>query len=70
MGTTVYIVDPDPQESSWMKATLSTSVDAVRSLDDADGLLALLAPHEGACLLVSVDPSEGSAIQLVRKLRQ
>lgn len=70
MGTAVYIVDPDAQERSWIESALSTSVDAVRCLDDASGLLALLDARVGACLLVSIDPSEGSAIELVRKLRQ
>lgn len=70
MSTVIYIVDPDPQERSWIESTLSTSVDAVRTLDDADGLLALLGAHTGACLLISVDPNQESAIQLVRKLRE
>ena len=66
----VYIVDSDPQERHWIESTLSTSVGAVRCLDDAEGVLALLDARVGACLLVSVDPDEGSAIELVRKLRQ
>ena len=69
MDTVVYIVDPDARERSWIETTLSTSIDAVRCLDDAEGVLALLAARVGACLLVSVDPDENSAIELVRKLR-
>ena len=70
MGTAVYIVDSDPQERGWIESTLSTSVDAVRTLDDAEGVLALLDAQTGACLLVSVDPSQESALELVRKLRK
>ena len=69
MGTVVYIVDPDAQERQWIESVLSPSVDSVRSLDSADALLALLGVREGACLVVSVEPDEAAALELVRELR-
>jgi hypothetical protein len=47
--TVVYIVDPDAQERQWIEGVLSPSVDSVRSLDNAEALLALLGAREGAC---------------------
>jgi FixJ family two-component response regulator len=69
MGTVVYIVDPDAQERQWIENVLSPSVDSVRSLDNADALLALLGAREGACLVLSVDPNESAALELVSELR-
>jgi hypothetical protein len=47
MSPTAYVVDPDPEERKWIEATLSPSVEAVRSLDDAEALLAVLGVREG-----------------------
>ena len=69
MTLTAYVVDPDPEERNWIEATLSPSVEAVRSLDDAEALLAVLGVREGTCLIVSVEPNEAAALELVRELR-
>ena len=69
MGPTAYVVDPDPEERKWIEATLPPSVEAVRRLDNAEALLAVLGVREGACLIVSVEPNEAAALELVRELR-
>lgn len=69
MRPTAYVVDPDPEERERIAVTLSPSVEAVRSLDDAEALLALLGVREGACLIVSVEPDEAATLELVRELR-
>jgi DNA-binding NtrC family response regulator len=69
MRPTAYVVDPDPEERKRIEVTLSPSVKAVRSLDDAEALLAVLGVREGACLIVSVEPDEAATLELVRELR-
>jgi DNA-binding NtrC family response regulator len=69
MSPTVYVIDSDPEERKWIETTLSPSVEAVRSLDDAEALLAVLGVREGACLIISVEPDEAAALELVRELR-
>jgi len=69
MRPTAYLVDPDPEERKWIEATLPPSVEAVRRLDNAEALLAVLGVREGACLIVSVEPNEAAALELVRELR-
>jgi DNA-binding NtrC family response regulator len=69
MRPTAYVVDPDPQERKWIEATLSPSVEAVRRLDNAEALLAVLGVREETCLIVSVEPNEAAALELVRELR-
>ena len=69
MRPTAYLVDPDPEEREWIEATLSPNVKAVRGLDDAEALLAVLGVREGACLIVSVEPDEAATLEVVRELR-
>jgi FixJ family two-component response regulator len=69
MKPTAYVVDPDPEERKRIEAMLSPNVEAVRGLDDAEALLAVLGLREGACLIVSVEPDEAAAVELVRELR-
>ena len=69
MGTTAYVVDPDPEERKRIETVLAGSVDAVRSLDSTEALLALLGVRERACLVVAVEPDEAAVLELVRELR-
>jgi DNA-binding NtrC family response regulator len=69
MGSTTYLIDPDPEERKRIQTILSPSVETVRGLDDAEALLAVLGVREGACLIVSVEPDEAAALELVRELR-
>jgi len=69
MNPTAYVVNPDPEERKWIEAILSPSVEAVRGLDDAEALLAVLGGREGICLIVSLEPNEAAALELVRELR-
>ena len=69
MDLTVYVVDSDPEERKRIDAMLSPSVEAVRSLDDADALLAVLGRRDGVCLIVSVEPDGVAALELARELR-
>lgn len=68
MGTTVYVLDPDPDERTRIAAALTSHVDAVAFLDDIDALPAH--PGEGACLLVSAEPAESEAVSIIRELRR
>ena len=40
MGTTVYVIDPDPVERKWIESVLARSVEAVVCLDSVEALLA------------------------------
>ncbi len=42
MPITVYVIDPDPDERTWIESALAPSVDAVVVLDDGAALLAPL----------------------------
>ncbi len=53
MATTVYVVDPDPDERTWIESVLAPTVEAVVFFDDADALLAHQPIREDACLLVA-----------------
>ena len=68
MALTAYVVEPDPEERKRIEEILAPGVGAVR-IDDAEALLAVLVGRKGACLIVSVEPNEGMALELVRKLR-
>ncbi len=69
MATTVYVVDPNPDERMWIQSALARSVDAVVVLDDASALLANPLGCEGACLIASAEPDEVATLKLVRELR-
>lgn len=69
MRPSAYVINFDPRERKWIEEILSPSVEAVHGLDDAEALLAVLTGREGACLIVSVEPNEAAALDLVRELR-
>jgi FixJ family two-component response regulator len=69
MVTTVYVVDPDPDERTWIQSVLARSVDAVVFLDDASALLTHPPGCEDACLVASAEPDEAATLKLVRDLR-
>ena len=69
MPTTVYVIDPDPDERTWIQSALAPIVDAVVVLDDGAALLANLLACEGACLVASAEPDETATLKLVRELR-
>jgi FixJ family two-component response regulator len=69
MPTTVYVIDPDPDERTWIQSTLASSADAFVVLDDGAALFALLPTCEGACLVASAEPDEAATLKLVRDLR-
>lgn len=68
MPTTVYVVDPDPQERAWIEASLAKPVAEVVFLEEASALGASL-PVEGSCLLASADADAEATLQMVRRLR-
>jgi len=70
MATTVYIIDPDPEERAWIQAALAASVESVVVLDDGAALLARLPVAADACLVASTDPDEAATLELVRELRR
>jgi FixJ family two-component response regulator len=69
MATTVYVVEPDPDERTWIRSVLARSLDAVVFLDDGSALLTHLPGSEGACLVTSAEPDEAATLKLVRDLR-
>jgi FixJ family two-component response regulator len=70
MPTTVYVIEPDPNERSWIRSALASNVDAVVFLDDCAALLASPRPSsERACLIASAEPDQAATLKLVRDLR-
>jgi two-component system response regulator FixJ len=70
MPTTVYVVDPDPDERKWIESALASRVEAIVFFDDAAALLAHQPILEGACLIASTEPDAAAALELVRELRR
>jgi DNA-binding NtrC family response regulator len=68
MATTVYVIDPDPDERTWIQSALAPSVDAVVVLDGGSSLFANPL-SEGTCLVASAEPAEAATLKLVRDLR-
>jgi two-component system response regulator FixJ len=69
MPTTVYVIEADPDERSWIESTLASTVDSVVFLADGATLLARLPGEEGACLIASAEPDAAATLELVRELR-
>ena len=69
MPTTVYAIEADPDERSWIESALAPTVDTVVLLDDGAALLARLPSQEGACLIASAEPDAAATLELVRELR-
>ena len=69
MPITVYVIDPDPDERTWIQSALAPIVDAVVVLDDGAALLARPPACEGACLVASAEPDKTATLRLVRELR-
>ena len=70
MGTTVYVIDPDPVERKWIESALSRSVDAVVCLDSVDLLLVDPPAGSSACLITSVEPGELGGLEGLLALRR
>jgi len=70
MGTTVYVIDPDPEERKWIESALAHSVEAVVCLEGVDLLLADPPAGGAACLITSVEPGEQGALEIVLSLRR
>ena len=69
MPTTIYVIDPDPDERSWIESALGPIVDAIVFLEDGAALLARIRGGEDACLVASAEPDEAATLKLVRELR-
>ena len=69
MPITVYVIDPDPDERTWIQSALAPIAGTVVVLDDGAALLARLPASEGACLVASAEPDETATLKLVRELR-
>ena len=70
MPTTVYVIEPDPGERTWIESTLARSADAIVFLDDGAALLASPPACGGACLIASAEPDAAATLELVRALRR
>jgi hypothetical protein len=53
MPITVYVIDPDPNERTWIQSALAPVAGTVVVLDDGAALLARPPVCEGACLVAS-----------------
>ena len=69
MPITVYVIDPDPDERTWIQSALAPIVDTVVVLDDGAALVARPPACEGACLVASAEPDKAATLKLVRELR-
>jgi two-component system response regulator FixJ len=69
MAITVYVIDRDPDERTWIESALAPIADAVVFLDDAAALLARQSIREDACLVAAAEPDEALTLKLVRELR-
>ena len=70
MGTTVYVINPDPMERKWIESVLAPGVDAVVCLENVDSLLADPPAGGAACLITSAEPGEHGALEIVLSLRR
>lgn len=70
MGTTVYVIDPDPVERKWIESVLARSVEEVVCLESVDSLLADPPAAGVACLITSVEPGEQGALEILLSLRR
>jgi DNA-binding NtrC family response regulator len=69
MATTIYVIEPDPDERTWIQSALAPIADAVAFIEDGAALLARLPIGEDACLVTSAEADGASALKLVRELR-
>ena len=69
MPTTVYVVEPDPDERLWIRSALASSVDAIVFVDDGAAFIASPPRDEGACVIASAEPDQAATLKLVRDLR-
>jgi DNA-binding NtrC family response regulator len=69
MPITVYVIDPDPDERTWIESALAPIAGTVVVLDDGAALLARLGSDEDACLVASAEPDNTATLKLVRDLR-
>lgn len=70
MTTTVYVLDADPQERTWIETALAPTMGAVVFVQDRAGLLARPPLADRACLLAFADRDETAALALVTALRR
>jgi FixJ family two-component response regulator len=69
MPITVYVIDPDPNERTWIQSALAPVAGTVVVLDDGAALIAAPPVCEGACLVASTEPDNTATLKLVRDLR-
>ena len=69
MPTTVYVIDPYPDERRWMESALARLAENIVFLDNAEVLLGSLPESASACLIASADADQAATLKLVRDLR-
>lgn len=69
MPTTLYVVDPDPNDRAWIESALARQVDSIVFLDEGPDLPAKLPREPGSCLIASADEDQAATLRLVRALR-
>jgi FixJ family two-component response regulator len=69
MAITVYVIEPDPGERTWLESALAPVADAVVFIDDGAALLARQSVREDGCLVASAEADAALTLELVRELR-
>lgn len=69
MATTIFVIEHDPGERTWLESALAPIADAVVFIDDGAVLLARQSIGEDSCLIASTEPDEALALELIRELR-
>jgi len=69
MSTTVYVIDPYPDERRWIESALARLADDIVFIDNAEPLLNALPEGTSACLIASADADQAATLKLVRDLR-
>jgi len=69
MGSTIFVIEHDPGERTWIESTLGPIADAIVFVDDGAALLARQSIGEDACLVASAEADGALALELVRELR-
>lgn len=70
MAHTVYVLEPDPAERSWIETALAGDGRALAFVDDAAALFGHLPAQAGDCLVCAAEPDAAQALDLVRRLRR
>ena len=70
MGTSVYVIDPDPEERKRIETALAPSGASLVFFEDDAKLLAAVPAAELTCLIATAEIDGTATLELVRELRR